>query len=231
MNTKTYMRVDELPPRPDPETGEPRPPQAPAFDSIRPPRVRQPWPNGSYDAKDSERPDPPNGEAPALAWEYPDRFGRLRTGVAAFVLQTLGLSVLQSFNLTWMTLLWPWLIILVFSAAVFLAMPYEPCAAGAEWLSIGRKWIRLYELTEIDTTYQRGGNLFLQLTDSDGHHLTVNAEDLRERRFMYDLVYNGMLHSVVTGKAATEKYGILELPRPAEGAEGAENTDAEQAEE
>jgi hypothetical protein len=53
-----------------------------------------------------------------LAWEPPDRFRQLRSGVAAFVLQTLGVCGLQGFTLAWMSVPWCWLVILGFSVLV-----------------------------------------------------------------------------------------------------------------
>jgi hypothetical protein len=55
-----------------------------------------------------------------LAWEPPDGFRQPRSGVAAFVLQTLGVCVLQGFTLAWTSVPLCWLVILVFS--VFVAV-------------------------------------------------------------------------------------------------------------
>lgn len=209
-----YMRVDELPPRPDPETGEPRPPEAPAFRSIRP-RDKRPSSNDSTDAEQSRRPTPPEGEGPALTWEASNPLEQLRVGAIGFVLITLGVCVLQTFDLTWMSFALPWLIILVGSVLVGLRARDKPIAVGAEWLRVGRRWVRLYELAEINTT-RRKSHLLLLLTDRRGRRLGVNAEQLREHPPMYDLVYNGMLHSVVAAGAKTDEYGVLGIPRAAE---------------
>jgi hypothetical protein len=133
----------------------------------------------------------------------------------AFVLQTLGVCVLQGFSLAWMLVPWSWLVILVFSVLVALGARQEPLAVGAEWLRVGRRWVRLYELVEISTT-RRQSYLYLRLTDRSGRRLTVNAENLRHRPLMWDLVYNGLLHSVIAGDAKTEAHGVLGLPFPAE---------------
>lgn len=213
MISNPFLRLDELPPRPDPETGEPRPPKAPEFRSVRrPARSRS---EASTSTAGVARPEPPDGEGPALVWEPPDRYRQLRAGAVAFVLQTLGVCVLQGFSLAWMSVPWCWLLILVFSVLVALGARQEPLAVGAEWLRVGRRWVRLYELAEI-STIRRRGDLYLRLADRDGRRLTVNAENLRQWPLMWDLVYNGMLHSVIAGGAKTQAYGVLGLPRPAE---------------
>lgn len=209
MHGKPFMHVDELPERPDRETGEPRPPTAPKFRSVRP-AIR-----GSSRSADSARPVPPHDEGPTLAWEAADRYRQLRAGIVAFVLQTLGVCVLQDFDLSWMSVAWSWMVILAFSVLAAVAARRNPCAVGADWLRVGRRWVRVYELTEIATTRRRS-DLYLRLKDNNGRRVTVNAEKLRERPLMWDLVYNGMLHSVVLGCARTTAYGVLELPRPAD---------------
>lgn len=210
-----YMRRDELPPRPDPETGEPRPPQAPAFRSSRPARTKQPFPNGSYSSADEERPTRPEDGGPALVWKSPDQFRQVKVGALGFVVLALGVFALQGFDRTWMSFALPWLVILVGSVLVGLRARDKPIAVGAEWLRAGRERVQLYELTEIGTTRWKS-ELFLLLTDRDGRRLGVNAEELRAHPPMYDLVYNGMLHSAVAGGAETDAYGVLGMPRPAE---------------
>lgn len=148
-------------------------------------------------------------------WRNPDWFQQVRVGAIGFAVMTLGVCGLQGLDPTWMTFVLPWLVILVGSVLVGLRARKAPIAVGAEWLRVGRHWIRLYELTKIDTT-RRKSELFLLLTDRDGRHFGANADELREHPPMYDLVYNGMLHSVVAGGAETDEYGVLDIPRPAE---------------
>lgn len=209
-----FLRVDELPPRPDRCTGEPRPPRAPDFRSVRPaPDDRAA--ETSKSVAGPGRPEPPDGEGPVLAWRPSDRFAQLRAGAVAFALQALGVCVLQGFSLAWVSVLWAWLVILVFSVLVAAGSRQEALAVGVEWLRVGRRWVRLYELAEIDTT-RRNSDLHVRLADREGHRVTVNAEELRQRPLMWDLVYNGMLHSVIAGAAKTQAYGVLNLPRPAD---------------
>lgn len=208
------MRADELPPRPAAETGEPRPPQAPAFRSSRPERTRQQFPNGSFSSAHDEPPAPPEGQGPALAWESSNPREQVKIGAIGIAVLALGVCVLRGFDLGWMTSPLHWLAIIVVATVVGLRARKKPVAVGAEWLRVGRHWVQLYELADIHTTRWKS-ELYLLLTDRFGRRLSVNAEELRERPPMYDLVYNGMLHSVVTGRAETQAGGVLELPRPA----------------
>lgn len=206
--------VAELPPRPDPRTGEPRPPRAPAFRSSRSERTVQQFPNGSFSSAAEEPPQPPDGEGPALGWEGSNPREQLKVGAIGLAVLVVGVSALRGFDLSWMTSPLHFLVILVVSALVGLRARKKPLAVGAEWLRVGRHWVRLYELSEIHTTRWKS-ELHLLLTDRNGRRVGVHAERLRERPPMYDLVYNGMLHSVVTGGAETQADGVLDLPSPA----------------
>lgn len=209
------MRADELPPRPDPQTGEPRPPRAPAFSSSRPERTTQQFPNGSFSSASEEPPESPDGEGPALAWESSNPREQLKIGAIGLAVLVLGVSALRGFDLSWMTSPLHCLVILAVSALVALRARKKPVAVGAEWLRVGRHWVRIHELAEIHTTRWKS-ELYLLLTDRNGRRAGVNAEQLRDRPPMYDLVYNGMLHSVVAGGAETQADGVLDLPVPAE---------------
>lgn len=208
------MRADELPPRPDPRTGEPRPPRAPAFRSSRPERTAQQFPNGSFSSAGESPPAPPAGEGPVLAWESSNPREQLKIGAIGLAVLVLGVSALRGFDLSWMASPLHGLVILAVSALVALRARKKPVAVGVEWLRVGRHWVRLYELAEIHTTRWKS-ELHLLLTDRHGRRAGVHAERLRERPPMYDLVYNGMLHSVVVGGAETQADGVLDIPRPA----------------
>ena len=60
-------------------------------------------------------------------------------------------------------------------------------------------------------------SIHLDLKDRDGREVRVNSSDVQEDRDIWDLVYNGMLHSVIIGGAETNGmvHSALEVPRPA----------------
>lgn len=210
----------DLPPRPDRETGEPFPPHglsyfrggaaAPDQDLHR---------EGSL----SYRPDPPLGLGPVLAWHRESRRGKvvlLLTSAAILIVGTVAISVFHSAGLSILTA-WPiWLIIAVGVVLISSPFSYFTYAAGADWLMVersrwgvkSRAWIDLYELTKIDASY--GGTTFhLWLYDKD-MGLTRSSEELQRDRRIWDLLYNGILHSVANGaQVSNQAIGILQIDK------------------
>lgn len=201
-----YLRADELPARPDPGTGFPRPPHAPGWVRVR----------RSRSSDRDRKPSPPPGQGPVVAW-YP---GSRR--VAVVVASWWSVIIIGLFSLRngfgWMVHWWLWGI---FGAAIFwiyLSALSGTCAAGAEWVARGRRWVKIYELAEV-SYHTRIGGARLRLRDSGGHRLMIKIEDLHGDRTIWDLVYNGVLYSVIAGGARTNTRLHLDVhvPRPASG--------------
>lgn len=208
--------VPALPPRPDPETGIPLPPHAPAFFGKDRPR---------HSARRGA-PPPPDGCGETLAWHRPAATGQARK-LAAAVLAMTTLAVVVSLIITGSLILyWPaWPAIAV--AAWLLAGPLDMPAlsAGADWLQWSRRnrwWgvrdgprahIRCYELREI-TALIHQTHTVLTLTDNDGRTCTKTREELQRDRIVWDLLYNGILHSVANGAKITSTAAeVLRLPK------------------
>ncbi|MDN5748306.1 MAG: hypothetical protein L0H64_07340 [Pseudonocardia sp.] len=91
----------------------------------------------------------------------------------------------------------------------------EFVGAGAEWVSDGHGWVRTYELIwvaiEIDT------KPFLYLVDSDHRACRPTLESVQQNRDLWDLVYNGILHSFQERYVHTNPNArrILQLHGPA----------------
>jgi hypothetical protein len=88
------------------------------------------------------------------------------------------------------------------------------CTAGSDWVARNRRWVRTYELIEI--TYRARFGPRLRLQDSAGRTATIKIESLQGDREIWDLVYNGILHSVIAGGARTDRllHLVLHLPYP-----------------
>ncbi|HEX5494071.1 MAG TPA: hypothetical protein VFX70_05785, partial [Mycobacteriales bacterium] len=71
-----------------------------------------------------------------------------------------------------------------------------------------------YELTKV-ALKRSGANMMLDLVDRDGRTLRVPWSRLQYNRALWDLVYNGILHSVYVGHAETDlgARNHLKLPR------------------
>ncbi|NHD16005.1 hypothetical protein G9447_00905 [Actinopolyspora sp. BKK1] len=150
-----------------------------------------------------------------LEWYRHSQCSAITGGVIAFVIIALGITVAQGFSLAWMQF-WPvWLAVVAGAFVVYGSFRSVEAAVGAEWLKVGRAWVRLYELTEIKARH-RSNAIHLDLTDSSGRKVMVKSDDIQEDRDMWDLIYNGILHSVITGGAKTNNlvHSAFQVPRP-----------------
>ena len=109
----------------------------------------------------------------------------------------------------------PWIVLPLIMIAIYSVQRTVECSVGAEWLKVGKTWVRLYELTKI-TAKHRSSAIHIDFKDSAGREVMVQANDLQNDRDMWDLVYNGILHSVIVGGAKTNGllHSSLRVPRP-----------------
>ena len=185
-----------LPQRPDPFTGLPRPPQAP----MRGARTRD-W---ERDDALANAPDPPPGEGPVLAWYRGSWLVVAMYGGIGLAVNLLVLWAAEGFNFRWLGQWWAWpavAVIVSFAAMAGLAQRTGlQCWAGAEWAATRRGWVRTYELTEIEIRPARQYT-YLSLRDQDGRHAAFLLSSVLRDGLLWDLVYNGILHSVVESGA------------------------------
>jgi hypothetical protein len=85
-----YLAVDELPPKPDPQTGEPKPPQAPGFIGTKNPNARDRITDPAH------TPSPPAGQGPVLAWYKSSQRGAILLCVGIFIFIAIGVTVDQA---------------------------------------------------------------------------------------------------------------------------------------
>ncbi len=77
-------------------------------------------------------------------------------------------------------------------------------AAGADWCRYGKYWIKIYELTEVKMRQSYTG-WYIELTDADGRKLEQFIPGIQANTELWDLVYNGILHSVIKGGAKIDQ--------------------------
>ncbi len=206
-----YFAESELPPKPDPTTGEPRPPRAPGFH-----KEEKPPKELDQDREHSSRrkPSPPVGEGPLLEWYRPSQRSAIQGGILGFIILVIGLVVVRGLSFKWMVF-WPvWLIVVVGAFGIYMSFRTQECAVGAEWLKVGRTWVKLYELTEIKVRH-RSNAMHVDFKDRHDHVVQIQCDHIQEDRDMWDLVYNGILHSVIVGGAKTNNavHSALAVPR------------------
>ena len=206
-----YLGLDQLPPKPDPVTGQPRPPRAPG-------RTARGTGKGNADRDDdlADAPVPPVGQGPVLSWYRSSRSYAVQVGAIGFGLATLLLSARDGFQFHWVKYWWAWVGLVVIAFLIGLTQRKgTECSAGVEWLGGRKTWVRTYELVKVKLSVGVG-QFSLSMQDNGGRSLSLPVSALQEDRLMWDLVYNGVLHSVIAGGAATngQLHRYLGVPYP-----------------
>lgn len=183
-----------LPPRPDPETGLPRPPHAPSFIGNRRPTHRDP----DRETRLSAKPSPPDGQGPVLAWYKSSRRGALSAGIIGVVIIVGALFLIKGFNVKVFETWWVWLVAVLAGVGMYFSTKKSWCAAGADWFIFQKSWVKSYELVEIKTRFF-SNTIYVYLTDADGRKIDAPINIIQSDRLIWDLLYNGIRHSIAKG--------------------------------
>lgn len=206
---RAWHEFPGLPPRPDPDTGEPFPPHAPAY-------------TGSDQSGSSEPglasgpfgpPAPPRGKGPPLAWHRDTALSNVFNYFLAAAILAIGIAAISLLRgdafgdglRYWQV----WIIIVVGAWLMAAPLTFNSMSAGADWLQWGvrssilyRKQrigvINFYNITSISSS-GAGATVYLRFEDSGGNVLFRMLHDLQKSRKIWDLFYNGVLHSVANG--------------------------------
>lgn len=187
-----------LPPRPDRETGLPRPPHAPSFIGNRRPAQRDP----DRETRLSAKPAPPDGQGPVLAWYKSSRRGALSAGLIGVVLIVGALFLIKGLNVKVLETWWVWLVAVLAGVGMFFSTKKSWCAAGADWFSFQKSWVRVYELVEIKTRFF-SNTIYVYLVDVAGRKTEAPINIIQADRLIWDLLYNGIRHSIASGAELT----------------------------
>ncbi|MGH3949471.1 MAG: hypothetical protein ACRDSE_10135, partial [Pseudonocardiaceae bacterium] len=170
----------------------------------------------------SHKPHPPFGMGPLLAWHKASRCSKLVLflGSAALLLAGFALlSTIQGYGLDMLTA-WPvWTVVIIGAWLMTAPFTYTVLSAGADWLQLDKfrfgihtksGFVKLYELREVHV--MTGGVAFyLELAD-DTWSIDRALHEWQHDRRLWDLVYNGILHSVAAGAEVDRNArGLLEL--------------------
>ena len=123
----------------------------------------------------------------------------------------------QGLDYSWLSMPWTWVAIAVAGLGMYGIFRKVGAAVGADWLKVGRMWVSLYELTDIKLRH-RGMSMHLDPKDGENRILQVRVDNLQEDRDLWDLVYNGLAHSVLVNGADTNRgvHSRLKVPEPPE---------------
>lgn len=182
------MRFEELPPVPDRVTGEPRPPEAPRHETDRvvpTPDDREPY---------KQPPGPPDG-GPVLEWSQASRRDAWQAAGFGVGIVLLFLTIRDGgFGWTGYWVLWACLP--AAGAIAWFAYASDWTAAGATWIQHKKSWADSYDLVRIRQGVF-GRSTGIRLTDAGGRHVDLTLREVQANPPLWDLVYNGIRHSVV----------------------------------
>lgn len=187
--------TQDLPPMPDPQTGQPRPPHAPVDGQNREPTAKQPF-RARKVLAGSE------GGGPTLEWHYGDRKMQRWMAVGLAVV-LIAFYTIRSEGLAWVTVWYLWAYVAVIMGLGWLLPLGHKIAAGADWLNTRGGIVKTYELTEITVRGTAAGGYNIELRDQNGGEADTSLSFLCENRDLWDLVYNGIRHSIAAGAATT----------------------------
>lgn len=161
-------------------------------------------PEDKHKRGETKVPRPRDGEGPMLEWFYPTAGrGGFFIGIALVIF--VGFLTLRDGGFEWMTNWWLWIIMAPFLIFFWLYNRSTRMSAGADWLCYGKKsFIKTYELVQVKAT-TGGAARYIELKDRHGNILSTQLNDLQLNRELWDLVYNGILHSVHAHGAETNK--------------------------
>ncbi|MGH3466408.1 MAG: hypothetical protein ACRDQF_01590 [Thermocrispum sp.] len=209
-----------LPPRPDPRTGEPFPPHGRAWRGSS----QRPEDNADRETRLSRKPKNPRGLGPILAWHKHTKRYKVGLFLTSAAMLAAGGSVINGLNgdspFAWVTA-WPvWVVVVVFSLLITGPLTYLVLAVGADYASAElHRWgkvrkravVKLYELRKITGRSGPYGATYLELED-DRYGIDRAVHEWQADRRMWDLVYNGILHSVAAGTTINRTaWQLLEL--------------------
>lgn len=184
----------DLPPRPDPETGQPVPPDAPTQTA-----------EGYNERKPSRLPNPPPGHGPALAHFREKRYLSWLGGLIPVALVAVALIAYDGLSAI---KIWPvWIILAAVYAWTVYVGRVNVVSAGADWVMCRKYWVNTYELTKIHGRTYGANEPTVFLADNE-RTVEIPIGLAESDRTLWNYVYLGMRHSVANG---------AELNLPAQG--------------
>ncbi len=194
----------DLPPMPDSITGEPRPPRAPHL-----PRhgihTSQALPTKATGCTGAFRPHPRMAPA-TLRDQYGD------AAMLAGLLAVFG--TISAGGFSWVLEWWAWGLLALFPWIMFRASGNHWTAAGVSWVQWRDSWVDTYKLTRIQFSAD-GYSRVLRLKDAHGNEIhSFKISEIQRNPDLWDLVYNGILHSVASGNCDIDAKTrhILKIP-------------------
>lgn len=183
--------------KPHQNTGEPRPPRAPVRSASAGVEGRK--------ASSAKYPDAPSTARPVLEW-YQDT---VRFSVASGLLMSaivVAFLCFRDWGFGWVSTWWLWIFVAIPPVWMYFVGKRYGISAGADWFAMKDAYVDTYDLVEVKLVGASGGLAWdLTLRDKKGDAVTVGLRDIESNRDLWDLVYNGIVHSVGRGAKTNGK--------------------------
>ncbi|MBE9376553.1 hypothetical protein IQ251_19050 [Saccharopolyspora sp. HNM0983] len=156
------------------------------------------------DPDQAQCPSPAEGERPRLEWYQRSPKDSVVTGLwvaaALAVVMTVAL-----WGFAWVGLWYMWLILLAQPVFFYFRGRQPGFSAGADWFARSDKSrVRTYELAEVKVSGTMGSG-DLEMRDEHGGYVLLSLLEIQYNRDLWDLVYNGIVHSVASGAGANAR--------------------------
>lgn len=189
------MRPSREPaPIPDKVTGDPRPPTAPRTETTS--IYTTP---GMPDTTGG----PPSEWGVALEWFSQPR-GNIFQGSVGFFVFSLAVVTFMRGGFDWATDWFSWCSSGGLGLMLYIDASRHRVLAGFQWVQTRKKWVSTYELTRIRST-NIGLQRAMKLDDSHGHTLVLVLRHAQKNIELWDVVYDGIVHSVASGDCDISK--------------------------
>lgn len=206
MNESSQSFAD-LPPRPDSRTGVPRPPSAPRRESTA----------VEYTPLDREPKGQPIVPTPGSVLEWKQESGAdAWKATAVSIGFVLLFFTVREGGVGWVGHWVLWLCAVLVGLLTWHVFSKDWVAAGADWVQQRKKWVNTYELTLVREGVFAAVNRGITLIDTDGRRVDLNLKPVQSNPAMWDLVYNGIRHSVVSGNCEISESTCKMLDIPTE---------------
>lgn len=196
-------RTKQPAPIPDAYTGKPRPPTAPRSESTS--RRVTPLDDNGIDVV------APREMGPPLEWCVESKRTNLLGAGFIFSLAIIAF-IIPYRGFDWVSDWFPWCFAAVMTALFYRKISKDQVVAGARWVQQRDQWVSTYELTKIRST-NVGLKRASSIQDVHGNKFVLVLRDAQQNPLLWDLVYNGIVHSVTSGNCDISKAArrILEV--------------------
>lgn len=189
------LMPDQPAPKPD-HDGTPAPPPAPIW--------RTPFKRKWGDTPPKKMPTPPEDHGQVLCYYNESSRRNIWNGiVVGLVIFFVPMLLVGDSLVTYVEMIWPPVLGVATAVLFILVFSESNFVVGSDWIGSGRRWVDTYDLVKICVSGGADAGRTFWITDSKGRRVNFDADRICSKPKMWNLVYNGMAHSVANGCKVT----------------------------